>query len=89
MARPRSKGGRRPSAGARPFRRRKVDPFLADPTLEIDYKDPRLLRRFLTDTGKILPRRLTGLNAAHQRQVSRAIKRARVLGMLPFVAGGE
>lgn len=86
----RSRKNRRPSTNAgRPFRRRKVDPFQADPELHIDYKDPRLLRRFLTDTGKILPRRLTGLTASHQRQVSRAIKRARVLGLVPFVAGGE
>jgi small subunit ribosomal protein S18 len=90
MARSRTKSTRRPaSGGSRPFRRRKVDPFLADPNLDIDYKDPRMLRRFLTDTGKILPRRLTGLNASHQRTVSRAIKRARVLGLLPFVAGVE
>ena len=89
MARNRTKGARRSTGFSRPFRRRKVDPFIADPSLDIDYKDPRLLRRFLTDTGKILPRRLTGLTASHQRKVSRAIKRARVLGLLPFVAGAE
>lgn len=82
-------GKRRSNNSGRPFRRRKVDPFVADPSLKIDYKDPRLLRRFLTDTGKILPRRLTGLTAAHQRRVARAIKRSRALGLLPFVARGE
>ena len=88
MARTRAKG-RTKKSFSRPFRRRKVDPFTQDPTLHIDYKDPRMLRRFLTDTGKILPRRLTGLNASNQRLVAKAIKRARVLGLLPFVAGAE
>ena len=80
---------RRVSLHSRPCRRRKIEPFNSDPNLVIDYKDPRLLRRFLTDTGKILPRRLTGLTASHQRQVARAIKRARMVGLLPFASGGE
>ena len=88
MARTNTKS-RRPSTAARSFRRRKVDPFVADPELTIDYKDPRMLRRFLTDTGKILPRRLTGLKASNQRLVAKAIKRARMVGLLPFVTGAE
>lgn len=49
-----------------------------------DYKNAELLRRFLSETGKILPRRRTGLNAQQQRKLSRTIKRARMLGLLPF-----
>lgn len=50
---------------------------------EIDYKDHELLRKFVTENGKIIPRRLTGANALQQRQLTRAIRRARVLGLLP------
>ncbi|MEL7834141.1 30S ribosomal protein S18 [Fodinibius sp. Rm-B-1B1-1] len=52
----------------------------------IDYKDTDLLERFMNDQGKILPRRVTGTSAKFQRQLSRAIKRARFLGLLPYVA---
>ncbi len=65
-------------------RRRKIDPFIEDPKLAVDYKDPRLLRRFMSERGRILSRRMTGLTAAHQRQVSRAIKRAQHLALLPY-----
>jgi len=53
--------------------------------IKIDYKDDALLSRFLTDRGKITPRRITGTCARHQRMLSRAIKRARILALLPFV----
>lgn len=53
---------------------------------EIDYKDIDLLKLFLTDQGKILPRRATGITVQQQRKVAKAIKRARVLSLLPFVA---
>ena len=52
----------------------------------IDYKDTDLLERFMNDQGKILPRRVTGTSAKYQRQLSRAIKRARFLGLIPYVA---
>ncbi len=52
--------------------------------MTIDYKDPETLRRFTTEMGKILPRRITGTCAKHQRELARAIKRARVLALLPF-----
>ncbi len=52
----------------------------------IDYKDTDLLQRFMNDQGKILPRRVTGTSAKFQRQLSRAIKRARFLGLVPYVA---
>jgi small subunit ribosomal protein S18 len=54
--------------------------------LKIDYKDPDTLRRFITERGKILPRRITGTCAKHQRALALAIKRARILALLPFVA---
>lgn len=66
---------------------KKIDPFVEDAKLAIDYKDPRILKRFMSERGKILPRRMTGLTAAHQRQVSRAIKRAQHLALLSFTDG--
>jgi small subunit ribosomal protein S18 len=53
---------------------------------KIDYKDIKLLRLFITDQGKILPRRATGITLQQQRKISKAIKRARILSLLPFVA---
>lgn len=55
----------------------------------IDYKDDRRLGRFITERGKILPRRISGMCARHQRQVGIAIKRARFLALLPYIAGFE
>ena len=52
---------------------------------EIDYKDSAKLRRFTTDRGKLLARRITGVCARHQRKVTRAVKRARIVGLLPFI----
>ena len=67
-------------------RRRKVD-FIAANNIEyIDYKDTDLLRRFISERGKILPRRVTGTSAKNQRRLTIAIKRARIMGLLPFVA---
>ncbi|MCC6747634.1 MAG: 30S ribosomal protein S18 [Deltaproteobacteria bacterium] len=80
------KGGR---GGGRGFGRRKIDRFAADPNLVIDYKDPQLLRNFVTERGKIVPRRISGNNAKHQRQVALAIKRARMIALVPFVVTGK
>ena len=66
------------------FRRRKVCSFCADKNLSIDYKDPNLLARFITERGKIVPRRISGVCSKHQRSLSLAIKRSRVLALLPF-----
>ena len=66
-------------------RRRRVDPFIEDPTLQIDYKNAKLLRRFMSERGRILPRRMTGLTAANQRKLTRAIHRAQQLALLPIV----
>ncbi len=70
----------------RRFGRRKVCRFCADPSLKIDYKEPRTLRYFTTERGKIIPRRQSGCCAKHQRQLTKAIKRARHVALLPFVA---
>lgn len=74
------------SGGSRRFQnRRKVCVFCRDKVTDIDYKQANALRSFLTDRGKIQPRRRTGTCAKHQRQLSLAIKRARHLALLPFV----
>ncbi len=70
----------------RPRKRRKVCSFCVDKITAIDYKDAAKLRRFLSERGKILPRRTTGTCAAHQRQLTTAIKRARHVALLPYVA---
>ena len=70
--------------GRRP--RRKVCSFCVDKVDHIDYKDVAKLRRFVTERGKILPRRISGNCAKHQRQVTVAIKRARNIALLPFTA---
>ncbi|MFO7942264.1 MAG: 30S ribosomal protein S18 [Bacillota bacterium] len=65
-------------------KRRKVCGFCVDKVEGVDYKDVGRLRRFISDRGKILPRRVTGNCARHQRQLTRAIKRARIMALLPF-----
>ncbi|MFQ5697436.1 MAG: 30S ribosomal protein S18 [Myxococcota bacterium] len=72
--------------GRKLFVRRKVDRFDSDQTLTIDYKDAKLLRTFLTERGKIIPRRITGNSAKHQRELTLAIKRARHIALLPFTS---
>ena len=69
---------------ARFFRRRKFCRFTADGVKEIDYKDLETLKQYLTETGKIVPSRITGTRAKYQRQLSRAVKRARYLALLPY-----
>ena len=70
----------------RPRKRRKVCAFCVDKVTSIDYKDTAKLRRYLSERGKILPRRMTGTCAAHQRQLTEAIKRARHIALLPYTA---
>jgi small subunit ribosomal protein S18 len=65
-------------------RSRRRKPFLDEVTY-IDYKDVRLLKKFMTDRGKITPRRITGATAKQQRMIAHAIKRARILALVPFV----
>ena len=66
--------------------RRKVCQFCVDKVEHIDYKDVTRLRRFTSERGKILPRRMTGTCAKHQRQLSTAIKRARTIALMPYVS---
>ena len=68
------------------FYRRKVCAFCADKALQIDYKDYTMLRRFTTDRGRIIPRRISGCCAKHQRKLTGAIKNARAMALLPFTA---
>lgn len=69
---------------ARFFRRRKFCRFTAEDVKEIDYKDLNTLRQYITETGKIVPSRITGTKARYQRQLSTAVKRARFLALLPY-----
>ena len=66
--------------------RRKVCKFCADKATNIDYKDIRTLEKFVTERGKIMPRRMSGMCAKHQRDLAIAIKRARTVALLPYVA---
>lgn len=76
-------GGRRPF-GPKRFQRRKVCLFCVDKIDYIDYKDMKRLRKFVTDRGKILPRRISGNCATHQRALTVALKRARNIALIPF-----
>ena len=67
-------------------KRRKVDYIAANHIEYIDYKDIELLKRFISERGKILPRRVTGTGAKNPRKITVAIKRARIMGLLPFVS---
>lgn len=74
------RGGKRPF-----FRRRKSCPFTGKNAPKIDYKDVRLLQRFISERGKIVPSRITAVSTKKQRELTRAIKRARNLALLPFI----
>jgi small subunit ribosomal protein S18 len=99
MAEPRIGGGRPVAASQRPtggdkaiaakkqyFRRKKVCRFCVDKIDDINYKDTRMLSSFISERGKITPRRITGVCAPHQRRLSEAIKQARNIALLPFAA---
>ncbi len=75
-----------PGGGRRPFfRRRKSCPFSGPNAPTIDHKDIRLLQRFVSERGKIVPSRITAVSAKKQRELARAVKRARFLALLPYV----
>ena len=82
MVRNNSLGDRKMSSH---FRRKKVCRFTSDDTLEIDYKDIALLKNYITETGKIVPSRITGTHMKFQRKLAQAIKQARFLALLPFL----
>ena len=65
-------------------RRRKVCRFCSDPKLVLDYKEPKVLMNFITERGKIIPRRISGNCAKHQRRLTQAISRARQIALMPF-----
>ncbi|MFT4862724.1 MAG: small subunit ribosomal protein S18 [Pseudohongiellaceae bacterium] len=69
---------------ARYFRRRKFCKFTAEGTIEIDYKDLETLKAYVSETGKIVPSRITGTKARYQRQLATAVKRARYLALIPY-----
>ena len=68
------------------FRRKKSCPFSGEDGLKIDYKDVKMLSRYISEKGKIIPSRITSVSAKKQSELARAIKRARYLGLLPYVA---
>ena len=82
-----SGGSGRGGGGARRpfFRRRKSCPFSGPNAPKIDYKDVKLLQRFVSERGKIVPSRITAVSTKRQRELSQAIKRARFLGLLPYM----
>ena len=69
---------------ARYFKRKRFCRFTADGVKEIDYKDPNTLKNYVSESGKIVPSRISGTNARYQRQLSTAIKRARYLALIPY-----
>jgi small subunit ribosomal protein S18 len=73
-------GARRPF-----FRRRKSCPFSGEGAPKLDYKDVRLLQRYISERGKIIPARITAVSAKKQRELAKAIKRSRFLGLMPYV----
>ena len=93
--RPQRDGGDGPRRSSEPptitirrpfFRRRKTSPFATADAPKIDYKDIKLLQRFVSERGKIVPRRISGLTARQQRALTLAIKRARNISLLPYTA---
>jgi small subunit ribosomal protein S18 len=93
--RPRPEGGARPPrtggpgggpGGRKFFRRKKVCKFTVEKIDTISYRDVRLLQQFVSDRGKIIPRRLTGTSAPFQRKLTKAIKQARAIALLPYAA---
>ena len=78
------KGEKREKRDKRPMRKKKCK-FCLDRVTYLDYKDERRLRRFMTDRGKITPRRITGTCAKHQRMLAAAVKRARLIALVPYV----
>ena len=76
-------------SGRKRMGRRKACKFCADENLKIDYKDAGLLKYFIADRGKLVPRRLTGNCAKHQREIGRAVARARMIALMPFAVTGK
>lgn len=77
---------RRPRGKKKPFHRRKVCRFCVDKINNADYKDIKVLRSFITERGKLVPRRISGSCAKHQRLITQAVMRARYMALLPYTA---
>lgn len=73
-------------ARRRPRGRKRAPGFTAEPDFKFEYKDPQQLKHFITERGKIMPRRITGLTAVQQRELTLAVKRARHIALLPYTA---
>ncbi|KPJ51073.1 MAG: 30S ribosomal protein S18 [candidate division Zixibacteria bacterium DG_27] len=86
MRAPRTTRGQKKSPFSVDYKRRKICRFCENKIDIIDYKDERMIRRFVSDRGKIIPRRISGNCARHQRQLTVAIKRGRHLGLLPYTS---
>jgi small subunit ribosomal protein S18 len=84
--RPGTRGPRRRDRDGANLRKKRTCRFTEAGTIYIDYKDEKMLQRFVTEQGKVIPRRITGTSARYQRQLVLAIKRARHLALLPFVS---
>ena len=82
-------GGAREGGGRKFFRRKRVCKFCVEKIEAVNYKDVRLLAQFVAESGKITPRRLTGVCTPHQRRLSRAIKQARNIALLPFAGRAQ
>ena len=90
MARPEQKDADlEQESGRKKMGRRKACKFCADEKLKIDYKDAGLLKYFIADRGKLVPRRLPGNCAKHQREIGRAVARARMIALMPFAVTGN
>lgn len=76
-------------ARSRSIGRRKVCRFCADSTVTLDYKNPHILKNFITDRGKLVPRRISGNCAKHQRALTAAVRRARMIALMPFTVTGK
>ncbi len=86
-SRDRDRGDRDQDRGKRKtFFRKKACRFCSDKDVKADYKNPRLLSHFLTERGKIIPRRISGICALHQRSLTTAVKQSRVMALLPFTS---
>ncbi len=81
----RNRGSQRGGGKSKFYQRRKICRFCVDKDLDINYKTPKALRQFITERGKIIPRRITGTCAKHQRKLTVGIKQARQIALLPFV----
>ncbi len=69
--------------------RRRSCPVLGNPEVKLDYKDPQMLRNFVTERGKLIPRRVSGTSAKGQRAVALAVRRARMIALIPFAVTGK